>query len=100
MNDKTRGFAVFLTLLVLSAVAPGPAQAGCHTSCTSVQPPACLGCGFLIYSNVMCIRGDCNFCTEDYCSAALPTPIDQLATSPEQAKPAPRVTVQLLTPRS
>jgi hypothetical protein len=100
MARMSRWFAMFLAVVALNVLTSAPAWAGCHTSCTSVQPPACLGCGFLIYSNVMCVRGDCNFCTEDYCSAALPQPVDRLATSPAEGKPAPKVTVQVLAPRS
>jgi hypothetical protein len=97
---KVRIFVFFMAFLGLSAAVTRPAVAGCHTSCTSVQPPGCLGCGFLIYSNVICLRGDCNFCTEDYCSVALPVPSDRLATSPETVNPVPRVTVEVLVPRS
>jgi hypothetical protein len=66
---RRKGFALVLVVGCLMVWSSAPVQAaGCHTGCTLTVPPDCLGCGFLAFSNVFCLRAGCNTCYEDSCS--------------------------------
>lgn len=75
-----RYLLLVVALFVFALCSPPSAQAaGCHTACNLTIPPDCLGCGFLMFGNVMCLRLGCNLCEEESCSVALPVASDQLA---------------------
>jgi hypothetical protein len=85
--------------------APQPvAAAGCHTGCGNEQPPNCLGCTYLAFSQIMCLRLACNFCQEEYCWTGLPPTGDQMAGSEPSAPPrlpgSKVLRVEVLTPRT
>jgi hypothetical protein len=94
---------VLPSIFILMALAVMPqAAAACHTVCSAVQPPDCLGCGFTAFRNVTCIRGACNFCEEDFCSVEAFSPSQRLACEKpaEKGSDARAVKVEMLSPRS
>lgn len=105
-SDLRRKVVVAVLLLAVYGFwAPRPAAAaGCHTGCGNEQPPNCLGCTFLAFSQIMCLRLACNFCQEDYCWTGLPSGRDQVAGSEPAAPPRTPVgkvlRVEVLTPRT
>lgn len=105
-RNVLRRLAVAVLLLAACGVfAPQPvAAAGCHTGCGNEQPPNCLGCTYLAFSQIMCLRLACNFCQEEYCWTGLPPTVDQVAGSESSAAsraPESKVLrVELLTPRT
>lgn len=51
----------------------------CHTICKPVFWPECMGCGFTMFSESLCVRRSCGECEEDSCGVALPSQVDQWA---------------------
>jgi hypothetical protein len=106
MRRDLRGRRVMVAVIVLLAGLGLPqamSGAGCHTVCSAVQPPDCLGCGFTAFRSVFCQRGGCNFCEEDYCGVEAFRPDQKLADEQRVDSTAhkPRVLrVETLAPRS
>jgi len=97
-----KSMLVFVFVALAGATMPQPAAA-CHSVCTAVQPPDCLGCGFTAFRSYVCIRGGCNFCQEDYCTVEVPSsPAQQLACEPTETKSSQVKTLKIetLSPRS
>jgi|SRR3954467_5963497 hypothetical protein len=87
--------------VLAGAAMPRPAAA-CHSACLGVQPPGCVDCKFTAFRGIVCLRGDCNFCQEDYCSVEASSPTQKLACEPSEIK-NPQVKplkVETLSPRS
>ncbi|HEX3129366.1 MAG TPA: hypothetical protein VH394_18670 [Thermoanaerobaculia bacterium] len=104
-NLRRRIAVAVLLLAAYGFWAPQPATAaGCHTGCGNEQPPNCLGCTFLAFSQIMCLRLACNFCQEDYCWTGLPAGGDQMtASGPAAAPKTPEskvLRVEVLSPRT
>ena len=66
---RRQWFALVLVVGCLMLWSSAPAHAaGCHTDCTLTVKPDCLGCGFVAFSNIFCLRAGCDTCYEDSCS--------------------------------
>lgn len=83
-------------LLALNSV---PAEAaGCHSVCEPKFWPDCMGCSFVAFQRIMCIRASCGQCAEEYCFVAMPSQGDQWAakTIRQEACTAPLAPVPTL----
>src|SRR5262245_60145544 len=90
MTRSHRTFVLGASFLVLALMAtPTARAAGCHTSCNLTVPPDCLGCGFVMFSYITCVRLGCNLCEEDSCSVLLPSQADRLAAGAADGSAGP-----------
>jgi len=97
---KKGGLAVICVFVALVAI-PKPAAA-CHSACLGVQPPDCLGCKFVAFQLITCVRGACDYCEEDYCTVQAFSPTEKLACGEqgEKGSTVKALKVETLSPRS